>query len=37
MELRSNLLDINGEASVEEIKEMLKIAVGKREPFYKGG
>lgn len=32
-----NLIDINEEASVEEIKEMLKIAVGKREPFYKSG
>ncbi len=31
-----NLIDINEDASYEEIKEMLKIAVGKREPFYKG-
>lgn len=32
-----NLIDINEEASADEIKEMLKIAVGEREPFYKGG
>lgn len=30
-----NLIDINEEATVEEIKEMLKSAVEKREPYYK--
>ncbi len=29
-----NLIDINEEAAVEEIKEMLKCAVEKREPYY---